>query len=138
WQRYGANMAAAAMALQVSNAGAARRALAAAPEEHRGWEWLHFNSQLLDDARVVLRMPGAPDAATFRPGGTTRPALAFSPDGKRVAAGAPKPGTVVWDTATGREAGVLPGRGLDVRDMAFVPDGHLLAWSADGTLVSWD
>ena len=59
-QRYRANMAATAMALQVSNTGAARRALAAAPEEYRGWEWLHFNSQLLDDARAVLRLPGAP------------------------------------------------------------------------------
>src|SRR5262249_32510178 len=89
-------------------------------------------------ARAVLRMPGAPDAATFRPGGTTRPALAFSPDGKRIAAGALEPGTVVWDTATGREAGVLAGQGHNVRDMAFGPDGHLLALSADGTLVSWD
>ena len=137
-QRYRANMAAAATALQASNAGAARRALAAAPEEYRGWEWLHFNSQLLDDARAVLRMPGVPDAAAFRPGGTTRPALAFSPDGKRIAAGALEPGTVVWDTATGREAGMLPGQGHDVRDMAFVPDGHLLAWSAGGALLSWD
>jgi len=77
-QRYRANVAAAAMALQVSNTGAARRALAAAPEEYRGWEWLHFNSQVSDNARAVLRMPGAPDAAAFRFGGTTRPALAFS------------------------------------------------------------
>ena len=137
-QRYRANMAAAAMALQVSNTGAARRALAAAPEEYRGWEWLHFNSQLRDDARAVLRLPGAPGAATFRPGGTTRPALAFSPDGKRIAAASLEPGTVVWDSATGRGAGVLTGQGHDVRDMAFGPDGHLLALSADGALVSWD
>ncbi|HZY83641.1 MAG TPA: serine/threonine-protein kinase, partial [Gemmataceae bacterium] len=128
-QRYRANMAATAMALQVSNTGAARRALAAAPEEYRGWEWLHFNSHLLDGARAVLRMPGARDAATFRPGGATRPALAFSPDGKRIAAASLERGTVVWDTATGREAAVLPGQGHDVRDMAFGPDGHLLAWS---------
>src|SRR5262249_5457028 len=137
-QRYRANMAAAAMALQVSNTDAARRALAAAPEEYRGWEWLHFNSQVLDDARAVLRMPGAPDAATFRFGGTTRPALAFSPDSKRIAAASLEPGTVVWDSATGRGAGVLPGQVHDVRDMAFGPDGHLLALSADGALVSWD
>jgi serine/threonine protein kinase len=101
-QRYRANMTAAAMALQVPNIAVARRALAAAPEEYRGWECLHFNGRL-DDARAILRMPCVPDAVTFRPPGRTmRPALVFSPDGKRIAAGSMEPGTAVWDTATGQ------------------------------------
>jgi WD40 repeat protein/serine/threonine protein kinase len=138
WQRYRANMTAAAVALQVPNTGAARRALAAAPEEYRGWEWLHFNTRL-DDARAILRMPGVPDAVTFRPPVIPlRPALAFSPDGKRIAAGSLEPGTVVWDTATGREAGVLPGQHHSFQDMAFGPDGHLLVFTADRTLLAWD
>jgi WD40 repeat protein/serine/threonine protein kinase len=138
-QRYRANMTAAAVALQVPNTGAARRALAAAPEKYRGWEWLHFNSQL-DDARAILRMPGVPPAVTYAPSGRTlRQALAFSPDGKRIASGSPEPGTVgVWDTATGREAGVLPGQGSNLQDLAFGPDGRLLACTADGMLQSWD
>src|SRR5262249_55129980 len=78
WERYRANIAAAGTALQFPNTGAARRALAAAPEEYRGWEWQHLNSRL-DDARSILRMPGV--HIGLRPGGTLREALAFSPDG---------------------------------------------------------
>jgi WD40 repeat protein/tRNA A-37 threonylcarbamoyl transferase component Bud32 len=135
WQRYRADMTAAAVALQVPNTAAARRALAAAPEEYRGWEWRHFNGRL-DDARAILRLPGGPHAPTFRPGGTLRPLLAFSPDGKRIAAGSLESGTGVWDTATGREAGVLPGQAYN--DLAFGPDGRLLAIVAGGPLLSWD
>src|SRR5262249_42667050 len=102
--------------------------------EYRGWEWLHFNGRL-DDARDILRMPGLPRTATFRPGGTMRPTLAFSPDGKRIATGSSEFGIVVWDTATGQETGVLPGQ--VVADLAFGPDGHLLAITGDG-LLSWD
>jgi WD40 repeat protein/serine/threonine protein kinase len=137
WQRYRANMTAAAVALQVPNTGAARRALAAAPEEYRGWEWLHFNSRL-DDARAILRMPRVPLVATFRPSGTMRPILAFSRDGKRVAAGALEFGAVAWDIATGRELSALPGQDHNVSDLAFVPDGRLLALTVAGTLLSWD
>jgi WD40 repeat protein/serine/threonine protein kinase len=138
WQRYRANLAAAGVALQLPNTGAARRALAAAPEEYRGWEWLHFNSRL-DEARAILRMPGVPHAPGFRPGGVVREALAFSRDGKRIAAGSPEPGTVgVWETATGREAGVLPGQGIYLQDMAFGPDERVLAFTVDGTLRSWE
>jgi WD40 repeat protein len=138
WQRYRANMTAAAVALQVQNAGAARRALAAAPEEYRGWEWRHFNGRL-DDARAILRMPGVPYAPNYIPGGALRRALAFFPDGKRIASGSPELGTVgVWDAATGREAGVLPGQGHFLQDLTFGPDGRLLAFTADGMLRSWD
>jgi WD40 repeat protein len=139
WQRYRANMTAAAVALQVPNTDAARRALAAAPEEYRGWEWLHFNGRL-DDARAILRMPGVTESDTYRPSGSAlRQALAFSPDGKRIASGAPELGTVgVWDTATGLEASVLPGQGHYLQDLAFGPDGRLLAFTEDGTLRSWD
>jgi WD40 repeat protein/tRNA A-37 threonylcarbamoyl transferase component Bud32 len=137
-QRYRANMTAAAVALQVPNTGAARRALAAAPEEYRGWEWLHFNGRL-DNARAILRMPGVAHAATDRPGGSLREALAFSPDGKRIAAGSQELGTVgVWDTATGRPAGVLQGQGFYLRDMAFDPDNRLLSSAGDGSLQSWE
>jgi WD40 repeat protein/serine/threonine protein kinase len=126
WQRYRSNLAAAGSALQLQSSGAARRALEAAPTEFRGWEWLHFSSRL-DDARLVLSAPG---------GGET--VVAFSPDGKQVAAGN-KGAVRVWDTATGREIGVLPGTGVGVRDLAFRPDnGRLLVFLEDGTLRSWD
>jgi WD40 repeat protein/serine/threonine protein kinase len=137
-QRYRANMTAAAVALQIPNTGAARRALAAAPEEYRGWEWLHFNRQL-DDALAILPMPGVPYALSHPTGGILRPALTFSGDSQRIAAGSPEIGTVgVWHTATGQESGVLPGHGHYLQDLTFGPDGRLLVCTADGTLQAWD
>ena len=107
------------------------------PGGYQGWEWLHFNSQLLDDARAVLGLPAQGRRhLPARRNHTASPRI--FPDGKRIAAASLEPGTVVWDSATGRGAGVLPGQGHNVRDMAFGPDGHLLAFSADGALVSWD
>jgi WD40 repeat protein len=138
WQRYRANMTAAAVALQVPNTGAARRALAAAPEEYRGWEWRHFNSRL-DDAHAILRMPRVPGVANFMSGGILRPTLAFSRDGKRIVSASSELDAVgVWDTATGREAGMLSGQGHFLQDLTFGPDGRLLAFTADGTLLAWD
>ena len=55
WERYRSNIAAAAAALQLEHSDTARRALGAAPPEHRGWEWRHLHS-LLDDSRAA--MPG--------------------------------------------------------------------------------
>ena len=45
-ENYFANIAATANALQVYNVDSARRTLDAAPEEHRNWEWRHFQSRL--------------------------------------------------------------------------------------------
>src|SRR5205807_1398585 len=56
WERYRANLVAAASALQMHNVAAAREALEAAPPEHRNWEWRHFHQQL-DTARHVLHGP---------------------------------------------------------------------------------
>src|SRR5262249_1649408 len=39
WERYRANIAAAGAALGLQNSSMARRALDAAPQEHRNWEW---------------------------------------------------------------------------------------------------
>jgi WD40 repeat protein len=53
WERYRADIIAASSALQLHNVAAAQRALDAAPEERRDWEWKYF-SQRLDTARDVL------------------------------------------------------------------------------------
>src|SRR5262249_21138130 len=96
WERYRADLVAAASALQSNNVSAAQRSLDDAPTEHRGWEWRHFSSQT-DDARSVLR--GHQSAVDI---------VAFSPDGSRIASIGYGDGTLrLWDTATGKEQRIL-------------------------------
>jgi len=64
--------------------------------------------------------------------------LAFSPDGRRVAAGVEyNPWLKVWDARTGRRLCRIPTRG-DVTSVAFSPDSRTLAaGSGDGWLEIW-
>jgi WD40 repeat protein len=72
--------------------------------------------------------------------------VAFSPDGKSVAAnyrargsGATDAGVVLWDVATGRFQGVLSGNVEAVRAIAFSPDGRrLAALDTRGTVKVWE
>jgi WD40 repeat protein len=71
--------------------------------------------------------------------------VAFSPDGKRVAAGEgdlflPQAGAVrVWDVAGGEPVATLRGHTGAVRAVAFAPDGKRLAsGGSDGTVRLWD
>jgi WD40 repeat protein len=67
----------------------------------------------------------------------------FSPDGGILAAGSsgfePDYAVRLWDPATGELLRTLEGHNTDVKDLAFSPDGHLLAtcdW--DGVTILWD
>lgn len=75
--------------------------------------------------------------------------IAFSPDGKLFATSEvgfdAKLGqyvyhrTKLWEVATGRNVFTMEGHKLDINDVAFTPDGHLLAsGSVDGTIKFWD
>jgi WD40 repeat protein len=68
-------------------------------------------------------------------------AVAFSPDGNRLASGACYTDTVlrVWDPLTGKNTAQLRGHALGIQAVAYSPDGKLLAsGSQDGTVGLWD
>jgi RNA polymerase sigma factor (sigma-70 family) len=63
--------------------------------------------------------------------------LAYSPDGKKIAAVGGGLGFTLWDAATGKEVRQFPNR-TAFRGVAFSPDGKLLATAGDGAGRLWD
>ncbi len=127
WQRYRSNLAEASAAQQLQNSSSGLRALDAAPEEYRNWEWRHLHS-LLDGASLVLSVPGM-DFLTLR----------LSPDGRQAAVGSDQGAVQLFDVATGRPGPVLRGHAGAVESLEYSPDGRQLGSGArDGTIRLWD
>ncbi len=64
--------------------------------------------------------------------------LAFSPDGRLIAAGDYNGGLVLWDASEGREVGCLSAHRKCVNSLAFGPDGSLWSASWDGQVIQWN
>jgi WD40 repeat protein/serine/threonine protein kinase len=134
WERYRSNIAAAAAALQLQNSSTAARALEAAPEQHRNWEWRHFHNQLVG-ADHVLSVSGE-----------RLDKLTVSPAGRQVATASSKSNTVyLWDLTAamghatmGQPVRVLRGHSRGISDLAFSPDGQQLASGSADSIRLWD
>lgn len=65
--------------------------------------------------------------------------VAFSPDGKMLAAAGVGTKIELWDTQTGKLLETLDGHGEDIQALAFSPDGKLLASASDDyTVKLWN
>ncbi len=87
-----------------------------------------------DDAVVTVWAPDARPRRVWAHGGTMPRVMAFSADGRLLAAGHP---VRVWEVASG---GVVwtGGAGPAGRRIAFVPDGRLIEAAPPGCAMLWD
>jgi WD40 repeat protein/ferric-dicitrate binding protein FerR (iron transport regulator) len=75
----------------------------------------------------------------FAPCGSLHRALAFSPDGRAIAAGSDEGEVVLLEVASGRDILRLRGHQGRIASLAFAPDGSRLAsGSGDTTILIWD
>jgi len=102
----------------------ARQLLRSCPEDLRNWEWYRLD-YVLDEALITF---GSDQGAL---------AIAFSPDGKRIATGYVT--ITIWDIATGAEIRTLKGHKAALVSLAFSPDGErIISGSMDKLVKVWD
>jgi WD40 repeat protein/tRNA A-37 threonylcarbamoyl transferase component Bud32 len=133
WLYYLAEMRQVQQALDAANLDRAQRLLMSWPRQGqldpRDWEWYY----LWNLAHGRFTLPGHEGRAT---------ALAWRPDGWRLASAGGQPGlpaTIkMWDTRTGKLLSTLPGHKNKIGGLAYSRDGHWLASaSEDKTVKLW-
>ena len=98
-----------------------------AQAQERGFEWYYWQRPMHQEL-MALR-------------GHIRPilAVAYSPDGHRIATGSADYSARVWDAETGKELLALKGLTAPVRSVTFFPDGQrIVTGSWDKTARIWD
>lgn len=127
FESYRAHIAAAQASLRLGDYGEARRWLNGAPAPHRGWEWAHINARL-EESREAFACNVGPQFA-----------LDVSPDGRLLATGGDDGIVRLWDAATGKPRGELPGHTDQIFSVRFSPDGaKLVSASKDKSARVWD
>ena len=113
------NIAAASAALQLQKSDTARRALDAAPEQHRNWEWQLFHNQLDGASRILAIGDRASDHYGW-------PVFGMSPDGRQLATANKNLTVNLWDanSTASEPVHVLRGHAEPVRDVAYRSDGR--------------
>jgi WD40 repeat protein/class 3 adenylate cyclase len=123
WEDYINRVNRAYREVQDANTALAEDLLQGCPPERRGWEWHHVN-RLCHPERLSVEVSGGAISA-----------IAFSPDGRRIAtsSGGPfahadgVPKVALWDRGTGQRRLTLRGSERLIWSLAFSPDGTRLA-----------
>lgn len=101
--------------LQDNNAGRAEQLLDGIPTEYRGWEWDYLKRVCHSEFKEISEF----NNPVF--------GVAFSPDGRKIAAASMHDGVIVWDARTQQRLGRPYGLTGSVTSVAFSPDGKRLA-----------
>jgi WD40 repeat protein len=123
WEDYINRVNRAYREIQDNNVALAEDLLHGCPTERRGWEW-HYVKRLCHSERLSVEAPAGCISA-----------IAFSPDGRRIATGTggnfvsgkKGPTVVLWDRKAGQPLRPLPATSNVVWSLAFSPDGSRLA-----------